>query len=306
MKNFLYIFLLSINTFACSVPVFRYALEYWQPDPYQIILSYNPAQTNNLPEVLTELKKYKANRTFIVKKIKSSQSDEEIILKYPADKRIRNIVWDASLSTQNLDKILNSPARKEFADKILNGDSLVFLLLEGSNSKQNNKIAATILTNIPLLENQIKLPHEYTDIPKEDLKIYDTNIVFKLSMMRLSRTNSQDKIFINILTKSLPESIYKQSDPIVFPVFARGRMLSALREKDVNYKTLKKMCEYVAGECSCEIKAGNPGFDIFIPLGWNFEKNKSLISNIVLPPLSGFSEFLPAKKNKETNSNLKK
>jgi len=215
-------------------------------------------------------------------------------------------VWETPLSTQNLDKILNSPARKEFVGKILNGDSLVFLLLEGSNSKQNNKIADTILKNIPLLENQIKLPHEYVDIPKEDLKIYDTNIVFKLSMMRLSRTNLQEQVFINILTKSLPESIYKKSEPILFPVFARGRMLSALREKDVNYKTLKKMCEYVAGECSCEIKSQNPGFDIFIPLGWNFEKNKSLISDIVLPPLSGFSEFLPVKKTDDTNSNLKK
>ena len=301
MKNILYILLLSLNSFACSVPVFRYALEYWQPDPYQIILSYNPAQTNNFPEVLAEIKKYKANRTFIFKKIKSSHQNEKITLKYPADKRIRNIVWEAPLSTQNLGNILNSPAREEFVGKILNGDSLVFLLLEGSNSKQNTKIANIILTNIPLLEKEIKLPHEYVDIPKEDLKIYDTNIVFKLSMMRLSRTNLQEKVFINILTKSLPESIYKQSDPIVFPVFARGRMLAALREKDINYKTLKKMCEYVAGECSCEIKSGNPGFDIFIPTGWNFEKNKSLISDIVLPPLSGFSEFLPAKKSTDAD-----
>jgi len=255
-----------------------------------------------LPELLTELKKYNANRTFILRKIKSSQSNEKIILKYPADKRIKNIVWEAPLSIQNLDKIMNSPAREEFVDKILNGDSLVFLLLEGSNSKQNNRIANVILTNISLLENKIKLPHEYTDISKEDLKIYDTNIVFKLSMMRLSRTNLQEKVFINILTKSLPKSIYKQSDPIVFPVFARGRMLSAFREKDVNYKTLRRACEYVAGECSCEIKSGNPGFDIFIPTGWDFEKNKSLISNIVLPPLSGFSEFLPAKKSTDANS----
>ena len=69
-------------------------------------------------------------------------------------------------------------------------------------------------------------------------------------------------------------------------------MLTAIREKNINLQTLEKWCEYVAGECSCEIKARNPGFDTFIPLGWNLEKKKSLISDVVLPPLSGFSDFI--------------
>ncbi len=304
--KYFYFLLFCSCTFACSVPVFRYALEYWQPDPYRIILSYNPAQTNKFSEVLNELRKYKADSSFILRKIKSTKSNGKIILKYPADKRIKNIVWSAPLSTQSLNRIMYSPMRKKFTDKILNGDSLIFLLLEGSNSKQNDKIANIIITNMTLVKNQIKLPYEYDDIPKEDLSMYDTNIVFKLSMMRLSRTNSREKVFINILTKCLPDTIYKQSEPILFPVFARGRMLVALREKDVNYIILKNLCEYVAGECSCEIKSQNPGFDIFIPLGWNFQKNNSLISDIVLPPLSGFSEFLPPAKSDDTNSNFKK
>ena len=309
MEKFLYILLLSTSTFACSVPVFRYALEYWQPDPYQLILTYNPDETNNNQKVFSELNKYEANRSFILRKIKSSQSSGKFILKYPANKRIKNIVWEAPLSKQNLNNILQSPIRQKLIDKITGGDSLVFLLLEGSNPKQNNRIANIILTNIPILEKEIKLPHEYADIPKEDLQIYDTNIVFKLSMMRLSRTNSEENVFINVLTKSLPVSIYKKSQPIVFPVFGRGRMLAAIREKNLNTETLRRWCEYIAGECSCEIKSRNPGFDTFIPIGWNLEEKKGLISEVILPPLSGFSEFMPPQKNVSTNSltkNIKK
>ncbi len=305
MKIFLYILLLSLSSFACSVPVFRYALEYWHPDPYQIILSYNPAQTNKLPEVLSELNKHKANRSFIIKKVKSSSLDEKIILKYPANKRIKNNVWETKLSKKNLIKILQSPIRQKLIDKIIDGDSLIFLLLEGSNKKQNDHIANIILKNIPILENEIKLPHEYADIPKEDLEIYDTNIVFKLSFMRLSRTNSEENVFINILTKSLPISIYKKSQPIVFPIFGRGRMLAAIRERDLNIRTLRKWSEYIAGECSCEIKSRNPGFDTFIPVGWNLDKMKSLISEVVLPPLSGFSEFIPSENPAVTNNIIK-
>ena len=36
-------FLLSIQTFACQVPVFRYALERWQADPFRLqIISNGP------------------------------------------------------------------------------------------------------------------------------------------------------------------------------------------------------------------------------------------------------------------------
>ncbi|MCK5853027.1 hypothetical protein KAH27_08375 [bacterium] len=309
MKIFFYLLLLSTGAFACSVPVFRYALEYWYPDPYQLILTYDFDETNNNQKVFSELKKYVGNRSFIIKKIKSKNSSSKIVLKYPANKRIKNTVWEAPLSKQNLDNILQSPVRKKLINKIVNGDSLVFLLLEGNNPKQNDQIANIILKNIPILEKEIKLPHEYADIPKEDLQIYDTNIVFKLSMMRLSRTNSEENVFINVLTKSLPVSIYKKSQPIVFPVFGRGRMLAAIREKNLNTETLRRWCEYIAGECSCEIKSRNPGFDTFIPIGWNLEEKKELISEVILPPLSGFSEFMPPKKSVSTNSltkNIKK
>ncbi len=301
----LYFFIFCSTTFACSVPVFRYALEYWQPDPYQIILNYNPLQSNNFKKIVKEINKHSNNRSFIVKKTKRSQANQGIILKYPANTKIKNNIYEDSLTVENFEKIIKSPARQKLIDKITGGDSLVFLILEGDNHNQNNRISKTILKNISILENEIKLPHELSDIPKEDLSIYDTNIIFKLSMMRLSKTNSEEKVFINVLTKSLPEKIYKKSEPIVFPIFARGRMIGAILEKDLNTETLRRLCEYIAGECSCEIKSRNPGFDTFIPVGWNLEKMKSLISEVILPPLSGFSEFMLPPKHDKTNSTKK-
>ena len=298
-KIIIFLLLFSSCTFACSAPVFRYALMYWRSDPYQIILKYSQSETNKLAGILKEINKLNIRRSFILRKEKSTNAVGKIILKYPPDKRIRKIIWESELTVTNLKKILNSPFRKSYIDKIYNKKSLIFLLLEGENQKLNEKIAKIITNSIPKLEKEIKLPHEYTNIPKEDLKIYDTNIVFKLSFMRLSRTNSEEQIFINILTSSLPERIYKKDEPIVFPIFARGRMLAAFREKDVCYSELKRICEYVAGECSCEVKSRNPGFDIFIPEGWDKDKEKKIISETVIPSLTGFSEFLPVNEKKK-------
>ena len=61
---------LSVNIFACSVPVFRYALERWHPDPYHIVLNYNTYHTNKLSEVLKTLRTYDYDNSFIIEKIK--------------------------------------------------------------------------------------------------------------------------------------------------------------------------------------------------------------------------------------------
>ncbi|MCK5852761.1 hypothetical protein KAH27_06995 [bacterium] len=287
--------LLCINIFACSVPVFRYALERWRPDPYVIQLNYNTSHTNKLSEILETLRTFDYDYSFIIEKIKNSEKSPQINLLYPKPSGLKTNVWKGQMTVNNIKKISDSPARREIARRILGGDSAVFLLLEGENEKNNNKVAATLLKNITIIEEDIKLPHEYTDIPEEDLQIYDTNIVFKLSLLRLSKTNSDDMILINMLTRILPDSIPNDSYPIVYPIFGRGRMLTAMFAKDVTARNLQGLCEYIAGECSCEIKGQNPGIDLLFSVDWDSLIEPGINLDAMLPPLAGFSEFTPAK-----------
>jgi len=297
---FLFLFL-CINIFACSVPVFRYALERWHPDPYVIQLNYNTPHTNKLSEILETLRTFDFDYSFIIEKIKTSGKSPQINLLYPKISGLKTNVWKGSMTVNNIKKILDSPARREIARRIIGGDSAVLLLLEGDNEKRNNEVAASLMTNIPIVEGNIKLPHEYTDIPEEDLQIYDTNIVFKLSMLRLSKTNSDDKILINMLTRLLPDSIPKDSFPIAYPIFGRGRMLTAMFAKDITERNLQGLCEYISGECSCEIKGQNPGIDLLFAVDWDSLIKPGIDLNATLPPLSGFSEFIPAPPQAKTN-----
>jgi len=297
-KIFAFIFLfLCVNIFACSVPVFRYALERWHPDPYSVVLNYNTPHTNKLSEILNTLRTFDYDYSFVIEKIKTSEKLPRINLRYPKTSGLKTNVWAGPMTVNNIKKILDSPARREIARRIIGGDSAVFLLLEGDNEKKNNELAASLLKNISIIEKEIKLPHEYTDIPEEDLQIYDTNIVFKLSMLRLSKTNSDDEMLINMLTRLLPESIPKDSYPIVYPIFGRGRMLTAMFAKDVTARNLQGLCEYIAGECSCEIKGQNPGIDLLFSVDWDSLIEPGINLDAMLPPLAGFSEFIPAKSN---------
>ena len=303
MKKILALLLLflCINVFACSVPVFRYALERWHSDPYRIILNYNDSHTNNLSEILKTLRTFDYGYSFIIEKVKTSGNPPRIILRYPITSGIKTNVWEGLMTVDNIKKILDSPARREIARRIIGGDSAVFLLLEGENEKKNNEVAANILKAIPVIEKKIKLPHEYIEIPEEDLQIYDTNIIFKLSMLRLSNTNSDDIILIDMLKKLLPKSISNKSYPILFPVFGRGRILTAMFAKDVTARNLEKICEYIAGECSCEVKGQNPGIDLLFSVDWDSLIEPGIDLNATLPPLTGFSEFIPSPPQAKTN-----
>ncbi len=269
MKSIFLSLFISAHVFACSVPVFRYGLERWRPDPYIIELYYNNSHTNELTKVLKTLRALDNGFSFIVKKIKTSNDFPRINLRYPHNTGIRTNVWAGPMTVGNIKEILDSPTRREIARRIVSGDSAVFLLLKGDNEKKNKKTAETLSKNLPVIENQIKLPHERSDIPEEDLEIYDTNVVFKLSMLQLSKTNSKDEIFINMLTRIIPAAVLTNSFPVVYPIFARGRMLVAMPSKDVKKRNLENLCEYIAGECSCEIKGQNPGMDLLFSVDWD-------------------------------------
>ena len=47
-------------------------------------------------------------------------------------------------------------------------------------------------------------------------------------------------------------------------------------------------CAFLVGQCSCEIKALNPGTDLLMPVDWEGEiDGHELSREIVLPPLPG-------------------
>ena len=60
-----------------------------------------------------------------------------------------------------------------------------------------------------------------------------------------------------------------RSDPIVFPVFGRGRALLPLIGAGITEKNIQDAAAFLVGPCSCQVKELNPGFDLLLSADWD-------------------------------------
>ena len=111
------------------------------------------------------------------------------------------------------------------------------------------------------------------DIPDEQSQVAaspEDNAFWKLScsVVRLSRTDPAEQVFVKMLLRSDPELARSPDKPIAFPVFGRGRALCALVGGGINRETVEEVIVFLAGPCSCVAKELNPGVDLLISADW--------------------------------------
>src|SRR5262249_28271754 len=119
---------------ACNVPVFRYALERWPPDPYEVIVFHRGplgppatalrAAPANLAEAATPIANFPSERGDLARKpdkelvrFFEAQPDKGnlplLVVRYPAPSGIIEEVWSGRLSADVVRQLLDSPARRE-------------------------------------------------------------------------------------------------------------------------------------------------------------------------------------------------
>ena len=136
---------------ACSVPVFRYALERWDASPYALVVFHRGPLTAADKKLVDLVNKSsieiggKANifiRTIDVSKEMDdfekslwAQEDDAVlplsVLRYPMkDMGMPGpVVWRGRLTKELVGLMLDSPARREIAKRIVGGDSAVWVYL---------------------------------------------------------------------------------------------------------------------------------------------------------------------------------
>ena len=58
-------------------------------------------------------------------------------------------------------------------------------------------------------------------------------------------------------------------EPILVPVFGRGRALGAWPASKMDEDQITEAMQFLCGACSCEVKALNPGWDLLIDADWD-------------------------------------
>ncbi len=282
---------LAALAYACNVPVFRFALERWRPDPYRIVLLHRgplaPADLETIRPLEDQQDQSLANlsfRTVDVDELEKATGDDvqlaadrelikafgdgelpRLIVQYPESLRILKLAWSAAADREAIASLLDSPVRRELVKRLAGGQTAVWLLLEPTADAASSQAAELLESELPKLQAELKLP-ELSTAP-EDALLAETPLRVEFSLLRIRRDDPAEQALVAMLVGSEPD-LAERNDPMVFPVFGRGRALLALIGAGITAKNIHDSAAFLVGPCSCEVKELNPGFDLLLSADW--------------------------------------
>jgi len=304
------------ESLGCSVPVFRYALERWPADYYLAEIEYSHELSGEAKSAATLLKKCSegdgetlCNLDVRLKQVEGL-SKPKITLRYPRPSRIPVEAWSGELNLASVKSIVDSPVRKEIVKRLIAGESAVWIFLESGNSEKDADALKLVKENLDNLQKELQLPEE--DLQEMKGTGYDPSLVIaeenedkikiSFSIISVSRQDPAEKFLVDLLLKT-ENDLLEYDEPIIFPVFGRGRILFAIPGKGINEIIITKTCVFLSGPCSCQIKALNPGVDMLVSVEWDRQLSEAfLVEQIELPELSGLTTVAGKDVQPEDNS----
>ena len=97
---------------------------------------------------------------------------------------------------------------------------------------------------------------------------FSSDYSYKFSILRVSKTDTTDKYFYHMLISCDPDLEKYSDEPIVFPIYGRGRVLYALVGEGISTANIEEAAMFITGPCGCQIKMLNPGIDLLIQANW--------------------------------------
>lgn len=319
----------SSSARACSVPVFRYALERWENAPYQAVVFHrgpladadkrgvemlksagdSPKGTANIlletvdVDTLSDPKSKSINVRTLAK-LWAAQKNPALpwtVLLYPQGNDELEPFWSGPLDVERIARLITSPVRTEIARKLTDGDSVVWVVLLSGDKQKDDGATKLLTAELAALQKTIALPkdedtqggpvvHRRSDLP---LKI-------SFSIVPVSRTDPAEAMFAAMLI-GIDKRFRDATQPAAFPIFGRGRALTGLTGKDFAAATIGEATVFLTGACSCQVKELNPGVDLLFNTDWesivsgekSIEKTAPAIE-IPIPKLPAPAEKKPA------------
>ena len=285
-----YLFLLVISlvlmvsgkALPCSVPVFRYALEHWNPDNYQALVFYDGELAEQKKQLIERFSDELTNLTVETIDLASQDKSQwhqvwESIggeslpwIAVRADPRsgMSGLITSQPFTKTVVDKLIQSPIRNEIFRRITGGESAVWLLLESGNAEADAAALHTLQQRLDYLVSVLELPElDQKDIAEGLISVEDDDLRLAFSTIRISREQSDESFLIKMLLAS-EHDLSSLDEPLIFPIFGRGRVLFVLAGKGINAENIDESALFLIGQCSCQIKEENPGVDLLMSGDW--------------------------------------
>jgi hypothetical protein len=169
--------------------------------------------------------------------------------------------------------------------RLARGETAVWLLVESGDAEKDEAAAKVLAEELAELQNKLQLP-DLTDSP-DDQVVANLPLRIEFSHLRVRRDDAAERGLVALLTASEPDLKDRPDDPMIFPVFGRGRALLPLIGAGITADNIADSASFLVGPCSCEVKELNPGFDLLLKAEWDkllFEEGVEPPPIVELPP----------------------
>ncbi|MFN0077371.1 MAG: hypothetical protein ACKVY0_12940 [Prosthecobacter sp.] len=246
---------------ACTIPVFRYALDRWEADKFHLVLPASAAQDTALQDLLRPLR---ANGTANLD-IMSSRDVSVTMAELRNSRESSRLVWSGALNEAALAALLDSPARKKIVASMLAGDSFIWVIAD-SGSPEDAVEVERIEQRLRFLEQVASLPIQDPNDPDSQLGP-GPPLRLKFTTLRLRRDDPAESVLLRMLAGPQGK-VDPGTTSFAAAVFGRGRVLGAWPLALLDDAALEDASMFLVGRCGCRLKNENPGWDILLNVDW--------------------------------------
>jgi hypothetical protein len=172
--------------------------------------------------------------------------------------------WTGTIDETKLRSLVSSPVRKEIARRLTGGDSAVWVIVANAAADDT---AAALDKRLRYLEKAIALPKIDPNDPTSKLGPGPA-LAVKFTSIIIRRDDPAEAEFLPQLLGPRRNRL-PADEPILIPVFGRGRALGAWPASKMDAEQISEAMEFLCGACSCEVKALNPGWDLLVDADWD-------------------------------------
>ena len=246
---------------ACTIPVFRYALDRWETDKFELIL---PPDTTANPDLSDLLRPLRANGTANL--AITTAKDPSITSPQLRTARLGGqTIWSGDLNAATLSQILDSPARQQLLSRILAGESVIWVIAHG-DTPEDLAEAERIEKRLRFLEQVAALPIQDPNDPDSQLGPGPA-LLLKFTTLRLNRNDPAEALLLKMLAGPSGD-IDPTKTSFASAIFGRGRVLGSWALDSLDDASLEEASMFLIGRCSCRVKDQNPGWDILMNTDW--------------------------------------
>jgi hypothetical protein len=257
-------------------------MEMWEQDYYGGLVIYEGSLTAGQQEILKSLQGAVASELSLnlslqkidiasekrtAKKLLGKNIPEQLpalVLWHPRQMGYAPPFWSGSLSVPVIDQIMQSPRLREIGDHLLRGVPVVWVLVQSGNREKDHDAVDLLAQELQMAKTEILGDPSFQPHFEH---ISDTTDLFPLVSIPRS-THMEEQVLLSMLLRFYP-GLEEIDEPVLFPVFGRGRALGALAGDEIEAQNIQSIIAFLLNPCSCQVKMANPGFDLLMDGDWN-------------------------------------